>query len=168
MVICDSLLGFAMPLSRQIKRQNNEMDSFTTEARVFPCTKCREMIYSDALNCPSCSAPIDRQAAEAAADNQEKVNNAVNLATWIRNSAWVMCGFVVFGTIFRVAFLAVIAFFFLIPLSLISWQIKYGGLKTADADFGKTKRDRVTALLLWLGASVMHIWLVAVRFLLLG
>ena len=31
------------------------------------------MIYSDSATCRFCSAPIDRYAAEAAADNQKKV-----------------------------------------------------------------------------------------------
>src|SRR6185295_18901029 len=108
--------------------------TFTTGARIFPCTQCGEMIYSDAPSCRFCSAPVDRQAAEAAADNQKEVNNAVNLAKWIRNAAGVMWGFVALGTIFGIAFLAATACVFLIPASLVSWQIKYGGLKTADAD----------------------------------
>ena len=137
--------------------------TFTTGARIFPCTNCGEMIYSDAPTCRFCSAPVDRQAAEAAADVQKQVNNAVNLAKWIRNTAGVMWGFVAFGTIFGIASLAAIACIFLIPLSLISWQIKYGGLKTADADFAKTKRDRVIALLLWLPASAIEILIIVAR-----
>ena len=115
------------------------------------------MIYSDAPTCRFCSAPVDRQAAEAAADVQKQVNNAVNLAKWIRNAAGAMWGFVGLGMFLGLASLAAIASIFLIPLSLIYWQIQYGRLKTADADFAKTKRDRVITLLLWLGASVIEI-----------
>jgi len=111
------------------------------------------MIYSDAPTCRFCSAPVDRQAAEAAAYVQKQVNNAVNLAKWIRNAAGAMWGFVGLGMFLGIATLAAIACIFLIPLSLIYWQISYGRLKTSDADFAKTKRDRVIALLLWLGAS---------------
>lgn len=137
--------------------------TFTTGARIFPCTSCGEMIYSDASSCRFCSAPVDRQAAEAAADVQKQVNNAVNLAKWIRNAAGAMWGFVAFGLIFGFASLGAIACIFLIPLSLIYWQITYARLKTADADYAKTKRDRVIALLLWLPASVIQLLILAAR-----
>ena len=137
--------------------------TFTTGARIFPCTKCGEMIYSDAPTCRFCSAPVDRQAAEAAADVQKQVNNAVNLAKWIRNAAGAMWGFIGLGLIFGAASLAAIACIFLIPLSLIYWQISYGQLKTADADYAKTKRDRVIALLLWLPASAIEILIIVAR-----
>ena len=137
--------------------------TFTTGARIFPCTNCGEMIYSDAPTCRFCSAPVDRQAAEAAADVQKQVNNAVNLAKWIRNAAGAMWGFVGLGMFLGIATLAAIACIFLIPLSLIYWQISYGRLKTADVDYAKTKRDRVIALLLWLPASAIEILIIAAR-----
>jgi hypothetical protein len=124
------------------------------------------MIYSDSPVCRFCSTPVNRQAAEAAADNQKEVNNAVNLAKWIRNAAGVMWGFVALGMFVGTAFLAAIGCMFLIPIALIYWQIKYGGLKTVDADFAKTKRDRVIALLLWLGASAAQIVFITARILL--
>ena len=137
--------------------------TFTTGARIFPCTNCGEMIYSDAPTCRFCSAPVNRQAAEAAADVQKQVNNAVNLAKWIRNAAGIMWGFVGLGAFLGMASLAAIACIFLIPLSLIYWQISYGRLKTADVDFAKTSRDRVIALLLWLGASVIQVMVVVAQ-----
>lgn len=115
------------------------------------------MIYSDAPACRFCQAPVDRGAAEAGADIQKQVNSAVNLAKWIRNAAGVMWGFVAFGSIFGLASLAAVACIFLIPMSLAYWQIKYSGLKTPDSDYAKTKRDRVIALFLWLGASVIEV-----------
>jgi hypothetical protein len=124
------------------------------------------MIYSDSPTCRFCSAPVNRQAAEAAADNQKEVNNAVNMAKWIRNAGGAMWAFVALGMFVGTAFLAAIACMFLIPIALIYWQIKYGGLKTADADFVKTKRDRVIALLLWLGASAAQIVFIVARIML--
>ena len=112
--------------------------TFQTGARIFPCANCGEMIYSDSATCRFCKTPVDRSAAEAAADNQKKVNNAVNLAKWIRNAAGAMWAFVGLGLIIGVLSLAAMACIFLIPLSLIYWQITFGGLKTADADYAKT------------------------------
>lgn len=137
--------------------------TFMTGARIFPCTNCGEMIYSDAPTCRFCSTAVNRQAAEAAADVQKEVNNAVNLAKWIRNTAGAMWGLVALGLIFGFASLAAIACIFLIPLSLIYWQVKYGRLKTADADYPKTKRDRVIATLLWISASVIQVLIVVAR-----
>ncbi|MGH9872226.1 MAG: hypothetical protein ACRD9S_07125 [Pyrinomonadaceae bacterium] len=121
------------------------------------------MIYSDAPTCRFCAAPVDRQAAEAGADLQKEVNNAVSLAKWIRNAAGAMWGLTGLGLVFGIASLAAIACIFLIPISLIYWQIKHGRLKTADADYAKTKRDRVIALLLWLGASFIQILIIVAR-----
>jgi hypothetical protein len=137
--------------------------TFSTGARIFPCPNCREMIYSDAPTCRFCGTPVDRQGAEAASDVQKEVNNAVNLAKWIRNIAGGMWGLLALGLIFGLAFLGAIVCMFMIPLSLIYWQVKYGGLKTADADFAKTKRDRMIALLLWLPASAIELLLIVAR-----
>ena len=134
--------------------------TFQTGARIFPCANCGEMIYSDSATCRFCSAPVNRQAAEAAADNQKKVNNAVNMAKWIRNAAGAMWAFVALGLVIGALSLAAIACIFLIPVALIYWQISFGGLKTADADFAKTRRDRLIALLLWLPASFIQILII--------
>ena len=138
--------------------------TFETGARIFPCTNCGEMIYSDSARCRFCSTPVDRQAAEAAADNQKKVNNAINLSKWIRNTAGVLWLLVAAGLLVGSARLGAIVLDFGIPISLISWQISFGGLKTADPDFAKTKRDRLIALLLWLGACLVQILLIAAQF----
>lgn len=139
--------------------------TFQTGARIFPCSNCGEMIYSDSTTCRFCSAPVDRQAAEAAADNQKQVNNAVNLAKWIRNAAGAMWALIGIGLVVGVASLGALACIFLIPISLIYWQISFGGLKTADPDYAKTKRDRLIALLLWLPASVIQSLIILVRIL---
>ena len=130
--------------------------AFQTGARIFPCANCGEMIYSDSTACRFCSAPVDNQAAEAAADVQTRVNNAVNLAKWIRNTAGAMWVLVGLGLIFGIASLGALACVFIIPISLIYWQVSFGGLKSADTDFAKTKRDRLVALLLWLPASLVQ------------
>ena len=130
--------------------------TFSTEARIFPCANCGELIYSDSANCRFCKAAVDRAAAEAAADNQKQVNNAVNMAKWIRNAAGAMWLFVGLGLFLGIAFLAATAGIFLIPASLIYWQIRYGGMETADADYEKTKRERLIAVLLWAPASIIQ------------
>jgi len=133
-------------------------DSITsTPARILPCPSCGEMIYSDVTKCRFCSATVDRETAEVAANTQKQVNDACNQAKWIRNMAgamWVLLGA---SFIFTAGTVGVFAFFFLIPLSLIYWQVKYGRLKTADPDYQKAKRDRIIALLLWLPAALLEL-----------
>ena len=137
--------------------------TFQTGARIFPCANCGEMIYSDSGTCRFCQAPVDRYAAEAAADNQKKVNNAVNLSKLIRNAAGALWVLVALGTVFGIAQLGAVICDVGIPLGLIYWQISYGGLKTADVDFAKTKRDRLIALLLWLGAGVVQVLIIVAQ-----
>lgn len=129
----------------------------STPPRILPCPNCGEMIYSDVTKCRFCSAPVDSETAEVAANIQKQVNDACNQAKWIRNMAgamWVLLGA---SFIFTAGTVGVFAFFFLIPLSLIYWQVKYGRLKTADPDYQKAKRDRLIALLLWLPAGLLEL-----------
>jgi hypothetical protein len=121
------------------------------------------MIYSDTTKCRFCSASVDSEVATAAADNQAKVNSAVNQAKWIRNMAGVMWAMLALSTILTAGTLAVFAFFFAIPASLIYWQIKYGRLTTADPDYKKAKRDRLIALFLWLPAALIEMIFIAVQ-----
>ena len=45
-----------------------------SRVRVFPCPRCHEFIATDARSCRFCSTPIDAQAAQLAADAQDKEN----------------------------------------------------------------------------------------------
>jgi hypothetical protein len=121
------------------------------------------MIYSDTTKCRFCSAPVDSAAAAVAADNQAKVNNAVNQAKWIRNMAGAMWALMGVSLIFSAGTIGVFAFFFLIPLSLIYWQISYGRLTTADPDYQKAKRDRLIALGLWVPAALIEVLITTVQ-----
>jgi len=119
------------------------------------------MIYSDATKCRFCSAEIDPQAAAAGAHLQAEVNNACNHAKMIRHMATAMWVLFVVGLIFSAGTIGVLAFFFIVPVSLILWQVKYGRLKTSDPDFQKAKRDRLIAIALWLPAGLLQIALLA-------
>jgi hypothetical protein len=117
------------------------------------------MIYSDSTQCRFCATPLDAHAAEAGASVQQQVNDACNYAKWIRNFAGAMWVFLLVGLILTAGQLAVLAGIFLVPGSLIFWQIKYGRLKTDDRDYQKAKRDRLAALFLWLPAMLLQLLL---------
>lgn len=125
--------------------------------RILPCPNCKQMIYSDAPQCRFCSAPLDRQTAEAAADVQERVNDACNQAKWIRNMAGAMWVLFAISFILTAGTVGLFGLFFLIPAYLVYWQVKYGSLKTDDPDYQKAKRDRLIALLLWLPAGLLKL-----------
>lgn len=48
-------------------------------------------------------------------------------------------------------------------LAFFRWRPSLGGLKTADSDYAKAKRDRLIALLLGLPASFIQILIVIAR-----
>ncbi|MCU1264730.1 MAG: hypothetical protein JWM21_1048 [Acidobacteria bacterium] len=133
----------------------------SAQASTLPCPSCGQMIYSDAAQCRFCSAAIDPKAAVEGANLQAQVNNACNQAKMIRHMAtamWVLFGV---GLIFSAGTIAVMAFFFIVPASLILWQIKYGRLETADPDFKRAKRDRLIAIALWLPAGLLQFAVIA-------
>jgi hypothetical protein len=113
--------------------------------------------------CRYCSAHIDSQAAEAAAEIQAKVNKAYSDASYIRVVAGT--NLVSFGLMFVpivtvIAKFVFIATFVILPFMLILWQVKYGRIKTPDPDYRKAKRMKNVSLLIWL--IMPALWLVLI------
>ena len=124
------------------------------QPHTFPCPNCNEIINDTLEKCRFCSAPVDRQAAVAAAETQSKVNQACSDASYVKIAAvtmWVFLGlsFIplipIVGWAFLFTFLAVL-------VMIIRWQIRFGGLQTNDPDYPKAKRSKNLALLLLLAA----------------
>lgn len=122
--------------------------------RTFPCPNCKEIINDGMQTCRFCSAPVDPQAAKAAAELQSKVNQACSDASYTRTTAMVMLVFLGLSMLpflplveggFVVTFLAVL-------VMLVRWQVKFGGLQTGDADYQTAKRLRNLALIIWFAA----------------
>lgn len=110
------------------------------------------MVNESMQKCRFCDAPIDHQAALAAAEIQDKANEAYSDASYARTAAFAMWVFL--GLSF-IPFIPVVAWGFVITFCvlfgmLVRWQIKFGGLKTADPDFARAKRSRNIAVGLWL------------------
>jgi hypothetical protein len=117
----------------------------------FRCPGCGEYINTEMKQCKYCSMFIDPQTANAAVELQEKINNACNDASNIRNLAGAMwIGFFVrfipfFGLIGYVSFVL----FFVVLVKLIIWQVRYGSIRTSDVDFKQANRNWIIALVLW-------------------
>jgi len=124
------------------------------------------MIYSDVEKCRFCSKPVDRQAAAQGADVQARVNTACNQAKMLRNSAGVMWGFFLLGLIpFLPLGWGFVGLFFVIPVWLIYWQVKFGSLQTQDSDYKRAKRDRFIAFIIWLPALALELFATGVQLL---
>lgn len=119
----------------------------------FPCPNCHEFINTSMTACKFCSVPVDPYTASRAVEAQEKINSACNGASVIRNMAGVMwiCFFVRMLPLIGVAgSVGLFLLFFIIPVRLVHWQVKYGGLQTADVDYKKARQNVLAALALWL------------------
>jgi NADH:ubiquinone oxidoreductase subunit 6 (subunit J) len=96
---------------------------------------------------------VDRQAAAAAADIQGRVNRACSDASFLRTAAaamFVLLGLSLVPLISFVMYLGFIITFFAVIVMVIRWQMRFCGLQTNDVDYGRAKRMRNVALVLWL------------------
>jgi hypothetical protein len=97
---------------------------------------------------------VDKGIAHAAADTQDKVNQAYSDASFLRTTAggmWVLLAisfvpfipFVYYGFVFT--FIVVLVLF-------VRWQLRFASINTADPDYAKAKRNKNLSLILWLAA----------------
>ena len=156
-----------------------------TQESFLPCPNCGEIIGLNAPRCKYCNADVDPQAAAIAAALQKEVNQACNDARMARRVAGMMWlafampflfaaigGLAFFGTmvggmpllwivtsmLFLLSWLGALAFIGVmvtLPLMLIRWQSRFGGIKTNDLDLNTARHNRNIALLLWLPTPVV-------------
>ena len=125
---------------------------------VFPCPNCNRMISADAEKCRHCEAPIDREAASAAAALQDKASAAYSDANYLKTAAilmWIFLGlsFIPVVPLVGWGFLGVFAVLFVL---LIRWQVRFGSLSTKDPDYEKAKGFRNLAAILWVVALLVN------------
>lgn len=129
----------------------------TNRTRVFQCPVCKQTIDMMSDRCRFCSATIDPIAAEAAADFMARVNRACNDASYLKIA--MVCGLVFLGVMFLpivggVGALGYLFLKFAIPAWTILWFVRFGSIKTDDADLRRARRFMlfigipVTALLI--------------------
>lgn len=131
-----------------------------SQPQTFPCPNCNEIINDSMQTCRFCSAPVDPQAASAAAENQSRVNRACSDASFLRTAAaamFVLLALSVVPFISLITYLGFIITFFVVLVLIIRWQIKFGRLQTGDVDYQRAKRMRNVALVLWLVAIPLFV-----------
>ncbi len=117
--------------------------SFHSTVDVFPCPNCRETINTAQIVCAFCNAPIDRAAAEASAAATGKISQACSDASYLKAMAWSLLTFFLIMFIPFLGLAGVVGLTFLrfaIPVMVIRWWIKFGRIRTTDADFARAKR----------------------------
>ena len=130
-----------------------------SRAGISPCPSCRQMIYSDAKRCRFCSVAFDGRVAARGADLQKRVNTACNQAKMLRYIAGAMWTFFLLALI---PFLMPLAWasnvmFYVVPVWLVYWKVRFGKLQTDDKDYARAKRDCLTAFLIWSPAMAFEV-----------
>jgi len=146
-------------------------DGFTIGAAsyastLFPCPNCKETIDNTAKTCRFCGQPVDYEAALKAAAELSKVNQACSDASYIKSSAFALPVFFVLRFLPIVSMLGAIGFVGLsivLPFWSLRWWLKYGKIKTDDAEF---LRARKTVAIVGIVVSCVLVLLVIAPFLL--
>jgi hypothetical protein len=112
------------------------------------------MINDSMQRCRYCSVPLDPAVVALIADRQDKANQAYSDASYLRTAAIAMFVFLGLSLIPFLPFVywGFIGLFVAVLVMLIRWQVKFGGLITSDPDYGRAKRFRTLALILWISA----------------
>lgn len=120
----------------------------------FPCPNCREIINDSAEKCKYCDTPINKEAAQAAAEIQTRVNQAYSDASYLKTAALVMWGFLGLSLIpfVPLVFWGFLFTFVAVIIMAIRWQLRFNNLQTNDPDYKKAKSSKNLAFILWVAA----------------
>src|SRR5438270_3859869 len=128
-------------------------DMFNDTLR-FPCPSCKEIINDRMEQCRFCGAPVDKGVAQLLAERQSKVNQAYSDASYLKTAAFVMWGFLAVSLIpfVPLVYYGFVVTFVVVIVLIIRWQLRFSNINTSDPDYGKARRSKNLALILWLVA----------------
>lgn len=138
--------------------------SLASDVRVLACPNCGQTINTSMTACPYCNAAVDAGAAEAAAAQMSKVNQACSDASYLKIMLGVMTAFLGLCFIPIMGLIGVVGFWFLtfaVPFMAIRWWVKFGSLRADEEDFRRAKR---TAIFVSIGAVVILILRLGIAF----
>jgi Ca2+/Na+ antiporter len=139
--------------------------------RTFRCPNCNEMINDSMTQCRYCSVPVDPGVANLIAERQQKANQAVSDASYLRTAViamWVFLGlsFVPFIPLVGGAFTIV---FIVVVVLVIRWQVKFGSVITNDPDYQTARKSwRMSLILLIVAAPIGFVVRPIVHFFVFG
>ncbi len=122
------------------------------DVRVFECPGCRQTINTSVSQCPYCSAPIDRQVADAAAALTTRVSQACNDASYVRILAGSLIVFFLLTIVPFMGLVGLVGYYVLlvlVPVLAIRWWIRFASLRFDDPDYRGAKRNVAIALGIW-------------------
>lgn len=140
--------------------------------RTFRCPNCNEMINDSMTTCRYCSVPVDPSVAELIADRQQKANQAVSDASFLRTATiamWVFLGlsFIPFMPFFVELGFVIVAIVAIVLV--IRWQVKFNGLLSSDPDYQAARKSwRVSLILMLVAVPVAFIIRPVIFFLVLS
>jgi hypothetical protein len=129
-----------------------------SQAQVFRCRNCQEVINTGMSNCAYCGVAIDHAAAQAAADAQAYVANAYSDASYAKIAARALVVFFLLGLIPLFPGWPTLILLIVVPVLVVRWWIKYRGLQTTDPDYEKARRHTIIAAVIW--SAVLVGWFV--------
>lgn len=128
--------------------------------RTFRCPNCNEMINDQMTQCRYCSVPVDPGVAQLIAERQEKANQAVSDASYLRSTTiamWVLLG-LSFIPIIPLVSLGFFIVFVVGIVLVIRWQVKFSNVLTNDSDYQAARKSwRIALLLIIVAAPVAFI-----------
>ena len=123
--------------------------------RTFRCPNCNEMINDQMTQCRYCSVPVDPGVAELIADRQQKANQAVSDASFLRTATITLWVFVALSFIPFLPFfveLGLVIVGLVTIFLMIRWQVRFSGLLTSDPDYQAARKSWRISMLLTLFA----------------
>ena len=122
-----------------------------SSVQVFPCPNCKETINTSMQQCQFCGTSIDHAAAEQSAAATSRVSAAVSDASYLKIMAWSVLTFFVVMFIPLLGLVGVVGLLFVsyaLPVMCIRWWVRYGSIKTADADFPNARGTAIIVTIL--------------------
>ena len=113
------------------------------------------MINDQMTQCRYCSVPVDPGVADLIADRQQKANQAVSDASFLRTATITLWVFVALSFIPFLPFfveLGLVIVGLVTIFLMIRWQVRFSGLLTSDPDYQAARKSWRISMLLTLFA----------------
>lgn len=131
--------------------------------RTFTCPKCGAILCTGAASCDTCSALIDADAAEAAADRREqilKANGEANNLVITARTLPLAFGLTFVPFLGPVGVVAVAVLLVQVPFACVRWYLRYRKLSFPEPELVEARRWWKQSLAIWsLAVIATPIWM---------
>lgn len=137
----------------------------TPGIRVFRCPNCKEFVNTSVVQCQYCGSPISAEVAQAAAEEQARINQVCSESSYAK----------ILAEAYAASFLLQLApivgtpaawgnrvLLFLTPTILIRTWWNASRIKVDDLDLVRAKHTLKVALAIWGGCFIVWLGLVAI------